>query len=112
MPVARKMPSDLGGNLKKIGREGVAKKSAPKKAAVKKTSVKKVSGLKYAATKKPNRESYPFGEYAGYPGQSKAQVAKGVKKAVKKSATIKKNAAANRVRDTKPAVRSVRRRAL
>jgi len=100
MAVARKMPGDLGGTRKK--------------ATVKKTTVKKVSVPKYAATKKPNRATYPFGEYVGSPGQSKASVAKGVKNAVKKQNTIKKNAAANRVRDTKPGMTNngQRRRAL
>lgn len=66
MAVARKMPSDLGGNLKKIGREGVAKKSAPKKrlleertAPIRKAPKKAVAAKKPGIKKSvPRRASY------------------------------------------------------
>ena len=96
MAVERKMPGDLVGTRKK--------------AAVKKTSVKKVSGLKYAATKKPNKLSGK--EYLGYPGESKAKILAVQKRMKQQDNVVKKNRAANRVRDTKPAVRNVSRRAL
>ena len=96
MAVARNMmPGDLGRTVKK---------AAPKKAAVKKAAVRKVSGLKYAATKKPNNPKYP----------SETVGAKKYNAAYAKATKAQKNKNANRVRDTKPAVRNggPRRRAL
>jgi len=90
MAVARKMPGDLG-------------------RTVKKATVKKSSPIKYSATKKPNQLSSK--EYIGT-GDTKAKIRARQTAMKKQDAVARKNAAANRARDTKPVAKTTRRRAI